>query len=773
LGLSLLAILLLVGSAFAQDNLTVWYGGTWTGGVWTDTSYVPIGAPFLAHANVNVDIPVWYQCTAGAIVADMHLPLGVADAYIDDIPVALCNYSDYYPFNFPGVPGVTAPGWDDASFLGTFETSPPNVPGYHSRSFLGFSDTGGLPNMRLYSTTVAQCLRFNVHFPVVDTGFVYNVLRDGASTTLGGPGAGDTLGGAGFPVITHYAVLVFTPILNVPPEIVAPVMQAEYCTAGGVYNFQVTDGNAKDTATMVTTVNGVPVAYDSYSVDPVSGVVTINYHITIDLFASCASGLTQYVITANDGTVDAINSPQTRETFLNPMMKVDMPDANWFWPGYTDSIPVIWNGACCIGGFELTVMYDNSVFVVDHVTKGPGLEAAEYWFVNYNPSGLAYCAENEGRMGALKVVMVYDLNNQTDPDPLQFCPQSGSTLFWIVGTVLPGSYPASFCVPICFYMCGTDLGGGNYQWNSITNPTGENVWKTEGCQDAFASTFFLDLGCGNIKIRSQQDVTIGDINENGQAYEIGDVVMLANYLSDPSSHPLEPWQIWAADINRDGVPATIADLIMLIRIVTNQIPIPNHKIAPIDVVAAVNMSGDNVTVASEATLGGAVITINHTGELGAPTAEGIDIQYSDRNGVMTVLAYNKTGNALGNSITINVPIVSGTATLATANVADINGHTLNSQTANVAIPTEFSVAQNYPNPFNVKTAIRVALPTSANVAITIYNVAGQLVQTINAGELAAGTHSIIWDASNVGSGVYFYKVAAGDQTRTLKMTLLK
>jgi len=88
-------------------------------------------------------------------------------------------------------------------------------------------------------------------------------------------------------------------------------------------------------------------------------------------------------------------------------------------------------------------------------------------------------------------------------------------------------------------------------------------------------------------------------------------------------------------------------------------------------------------------------------------------------------------------------------------------------------PSAFSVAQNSPNPFNPTTTIGFAIPEAGTVSIEVYNVAGQKVDTIANGFMAAGKHSVNWDASGFSAGVYFYTVKAGDFARTMKMTLLK
>jgi len=68
--------------------------------------------------------------------------------------------------------------------------------------------------------------------------------------------------------------------------------------------------------------------------------------------------------------------------------------------------------------------------------------------------------------------------------------------------------------------------------------------------------------------------------------------------------------------------------------------------------------------------------------------------------------------------------------------------------------------------------INFDLPMDSDVNVSIYSITGQLVETIS-GQFEAGSHSVTWDATDVASGVYFYKVSAGDFSQTMKMTLLK
>jgi len=88
-------------------------------------------------------------------------------------------------------------------------------------------------------------------------------------------------------------------------------------------------------------------------------------------------------------------------------------------------------------------------------------------------------------------------------------------------------------------------------------------------------------------------------------------------------------------------------------------------------------------------------------------------------------------------------------------------------------PQEPALIGNYPNPFNPTTQISFSLPEAADVRLEIYNITGQKVATLTAGRLEAGHHSIEWDGSDVASGVYLYRLEAGDFVDTKKMVLLK
>ena len=89
------------------------------------------------------------------------------------------------------------------------------------------------------------------------------------------------------------------------------------------------------------------------------------------------------------------------------------------------------------------------------------------------------------------------------------------------------------------------------------------------------------------------------------------------------------------------------------------------------------------------------------------------------------------------------------------------------------IPTEYILTQNYPNPFNPATKINFSLPKGSDVKLTVYNILGQQVEVLVNGFRNAGTYELTWDASNLPSGVYIYRLETGSNVISKKMMLLK
>jgi hypothetical protein len=88
-------------------------------------------------------------------------------------------------------------------------------------------------------------------------------------------------------------------------------------------------------------------------------------------------------------------------------------------------------------------------------------------------------------------------------------------------------------------------------------------------------------------------------------------------------------------------------------------------------------------------------------------------------------------------------------------------------------PDHYVLMQNYPNPFNPTTKIKFTLPYTELVKIQIYNTIGQKIETILEKQMRAGNHEVEFNANNLSSGIYFYRIEAGVFQDVKKMILLR
>jgi hypothetical protein len=138
---------------------------------------------------------------------------------------------------------------------------------------------------------------------------------------------------------------------------------------------------------------------------------------------------------------------------------------------------------------------------------------------------------------------------------------------------------------------------------------------------------------------------------------------------------------------------------------------------------------------------------------------------------------NATGAFIGRNIFVGQKV---NLTLATgfSGLSKSGDGSRTQQPADPGTPKTFALVQNYPNPFNPSTLIRYQLPDEREVTLVVYNILGQTVKTLVHEFENAGTHEILWDATNdqgrrVSSGLYVYRIKAGTSTDTKKMILLK
>jgi hypothetical protein len=110
---------------------------------------------------------------------------------------------------------------------------------------------------------------------------------------------------------------------------------------------------------------------------------------------------------------------------------------------------------------------------------------------------------------------------------------------------------------------------------------------------------------------------------------------------------------------------------------------------------------------------------------------------------------------------------------------DVNGGRRDLRTASVTpaagmgAVTEYALSQNYPNPFNPTTSISFDVKETGLVTLKVYNMVGQEVATLVHGNLAQGRHNVTFDAANLPSGLYIYRMEAPGFEATKKMLLMK
>jgi hypothetical protein len=254
----------------------------------------------------------------------------------------------------------------------------------------------------------------------------------------------------------------------------------------------------------------------------------------------------------------------------------------------------------------------------------------------------------------------------------------------------------------------------------------------------------------------------GDINLNGISNEVADAVMFTNYfiygLGVFKINP--PGQIAATDVNADGLTLSVADLVYQIRIVVGDaLPYPK-VVTPVEA-SYVHGSDGVMRINNEVVMGAAFVVVkgNAIPELLAPEME---MKYAFDGENTRILVYSLEGNGFtGQFLTVTGEIIS-------VEMATYEGNPVVAK----LIPAEFALHHNYPNPFNPTTTISFSLPLATDYTLTIYNVNGQQVDQF-AGSHEAGVVELEWEAGELASGVYFYKLVAGSFTDTKKMVLLK
>ncbi len=471
--------------------------------------------------------------------------------------------------------------------------------------------------------------------------------------------------------------------------------------------------------------------------------------------------------------------------------------------------------ATIIGGFDVLISYDASVMTFNTATiVVTAIEEWEYFTIR---AGSDDCGAN-CPSGVIRFIGLADINNGPyHPSPESFEPNG--TLINMNFLVANNQNLGDLFLPIKFawYDCGDNtfsntLGSILYiesrifdaelrllwdEADDVLFPESERVFGMGANDLCMVGASSAPVRCvefinGGIKVIHPDSIDArGDINLNHIAYEVGDAVLYSNYFIYGLSvfNINLAGQIAASDVNADGLTLSVADLVLLIRIIVGDAnPIP--KLVPYtEELTLVNeRSGTDISVTTNAVseIGGMLLVYDLGDDVTIdgimPTNEASEMQmsYNVIDNQLRVLIFDMGRNSIAagkNSILEIAFSGEGEIALADVEAVDYQGRPYKVLSKLNLLPKGFALSQNYPNPFNPTTTIELALPIATDWRLSVYNINGHLVREFN-GEDAAGMVVIEWDGKNfsggqVASGMYLYRIEAADYSATKKMILLK
>ena len=271
------------------------------------------------------------------------------------------------------------------------------------------------------------------------------------------------------------------------------------------------------------------------------------------------------------------------------------------------------------------------------------------------------------------------------------------------------------------------------------------------------------MSCGSRRVQARRH------NYNTITYEVADAVLFASYFVEGTSvfRYDEAYQICATDVNADGRTLTLSDLVYLIRVILHDaVEIP--KVTPSSEIAIVVVEGGTINTECAAPIG-AILFEFDSAVVPTLLADMEMIHKGDK-----VLVWSRQGKSFSSGEVLSF---SGEAELVSVAAVDRDSRELTTSMAGKATPPAFALHPAYPNPFNPFTNLSFTLPEAMNYTLRIHNVTGQLVRRYE-DMGSVGLNTITWDSKDdsgveVASGVYFYKLTAGDFSATEKMVILK
>jgi len=445
-------------------------------------------------------------------------------------------------------------------------------------------------------------------------------------------------------------------------------------------------------------------------------------------------------------------------------------------------VPVLLLPTVDFGAFDLYIEFDPTLLYFLGMEKGPGLpEGWEFFTYRQLPCPDCGCCKYK-----LQILGLYDIKDKHQGEYI-VAGEEYLEIATLKFKVACNEWLRGFELNICF-----EFDDETCAENTFASVDGYTLYASDNeeffpldCMGVgIISKLHFDLfappgtinpdgrPCGGVLVATTGDFARGDINLNSLAYEPADLVLFSSYfIYGTKVFTIDlATQIANTDINADGHPLSLSDFILMIRIMLGDAtaipkPTPGSDLATIYAVS----EGSETVFSTNANLGAALFVFE--GE--AKVSSDLKIEQGVVDGQLRVLVYmNSSAGVTGELFTVE-----GAAKFSVEAV-DNFGRPVKVTTVKKAIPSAFALYPNYPNPFNPATNISFALPVDSRVSLKIYNIAGQLVRTVVNETMPAGNHTVTWDGINssgekVASGIYFYRLNAGDFSKTMKMVMTK
>jgi len=438
-------------------------------------------------------------------------------------------------------------------------------------------------------------------------------------------------------------------------------------------------------------------------------------------------------------------------------------DTKYAYPGETVDYLVSLDNKLPVSAFNLLINHDPVALVpVDITVEGTRAEGFEYFNYTLNENGYT---------GNVRLVGIADLSLGNVP-PLD---ESDGEIVKIEFQVSGDINYAGFNFPIRFQFLDTHTGDDN----TLTDTAGARIEQEE-----------IEYNDGWIQIHDIGDINVGDINLNGIAFEISDVIYFTNYFINPYLYSFSALQYANSDVNQDGFAATVADLVTLINTVVSggaaaKVNVQEDLTASLETRTADGRT--DFVYEADFPVGGVLVIMETSDILEYENIYNVDnnmtVDYRQDGQEVRILIYDMNGASLPAGVNTlftiegltELEIISVDLSSATGQSAVVS---LGFSGNNTNLPGNYTLQQNYPNPFNPETRIDFSLPEAAYVELKVYNILGKTVRVLASRQMTAGNHSVEWNGrddngENVSSGIYFYRLETSEITLSKKMVLLK